>query len=86
MYERAARFAAINVAAAALQSADARGARSGTIRINADGSTFWKTASIPFVDVMSEQLTRLLRPRGFDFEIVRIADAPLIGAALGAKC
>lgn len=82
MYARAARFAAINMAAAALQSAEARGKRSGLCRINADGSTFWKTASIPFREIVEQQLGALLTPRGFTFEIVRIADAPLLGAAL----
>ncbi len=84
MYERAARFAAINIAAAALASAEARGMRSGTIRVNADGSTFWKTACVPFVDLARAQLEALLAPRGFSFEIVRIDDAPLFGAALAA--
>ncbi len=85
MYERAARFAAINIAAAALRSAEARDMRSGTIRVNADGSTFWKTASVPFVDLVRADLEALLSPRGFSFEIVRIDDAPLIGAALAVR-
>lgn len=84
MYERAAKFAAINIAAAALRSAEARDMRSGTFRINADGSTFWKTACVPFVGLVRAQLDALLAPRGFSYEIVRIDDAPLIGAALAA--
>lgn len=84
MYERTAKFAAINIAAAALRSAEARDMRSGTFRINADGSTFWKTACVPFVDLVRAQLDALLKPRGFSYEIVRIDDAPLIGAALAA--
>ena len=86
MYERAARFAAINIAAAALQSAEARGERSGLCRINADGSTFWKTACVPFREIVEAQLDALLAPRGFTFEIVRIEDAPLLGAAMCAAC
>ena len=84
MYERAARFAAVNIAAAALASAEAQGSQGGLIRVNADGSTFWKTACVPFVDIVSRQLRALLEPRGFDFELVRLEDAPLIGAALAA--
>lgn len=84
MYERAARFAAINIAAAALQSAEARGCHTGLCRINADGSTFWKTACVPFREIVEQQLDALLRPRGFSFEIVRIDDAPLLGAAIAA--
>lgn len=85
IFVRAARFAAINVAAAALQAADARGAYSGTFRINIDGSTFWKTASVPFLHLFNEQLTAILRPRSFSSRIIHIDDAPLLGAALAVN-
>ena len=84
LYERAAIFSAINIAAAALAAAHARGCREGVVRVNADGSTFWKTACVPFVDIVRETLGKLLRPRGLDFELLRIDDAPLVGAALAA--
>ncbi len=84
IYERAALFAAINIAAAGLASARARGLTSGVIRVNADGSTFWKTACIPFVDRVKEHLAALLGPKGFTVDILRIDDAPLLGAALAA--
>ncbi len=84
LYERAAIFSAINIAAAALAAARAQGRRSGVVRVNADGSTFWKTASVPFVDIVRKTLGRLLAPRGLDFELLRIDDAPLVGAALAA--
>ncbi|MEG2415170.1 MAG: hypothetical protein RSB74_04555 [Kiritimatiellia bacterium] len=82
MYERAARFAAINIAAAAIQSASARNMDHGLIRVNVDGSTFWKTVSVPFVDLVHHQLEALLKPRGYSCELIRIDDAPLIGAAM----
>ena len=84
LYERAALFAAINVAAAGIASARARGRDAGVIRVNADGSTLWKTACIPFVDRVRGHLETLLGPRGYTAEILRIDDAPLIGAALAA--
>lgn len=84
LYERAALFAAIDIAAAAVSSARAKGRRSGRIRVNADGSTFWKTACIPFVDRVRGHLEALLGPRGYDCEIVRVDDAPLVGAAIAA--
>ena len=84
LYERAALFAAIDVAAAAVASARAKGRRSGRIRVNVDGSTFWKTACIPFVERVRGHLAALLGPRGYDCELLRIDDAPLIGAALAA--
>ena len=84
LYERAALFSAIDIAAAAVSSARAKGRRSGRIRVNADGSTFWKTACIPFVDRVRGHLEALLGPRGYDCEIVRVDDAPLVGAAIAA--
>ncbi len=84
VYRRAARFAAVNIAAAALASAEARGKTSGTICVNIDGSTYWKTKAVPFSDLVCAELEALLTPRGFTYEIVRIEDAPLIGAALAA--
>lgn len=82
MYERAARFAAVNLAAAALAAADAVGAKSGRIRLNIDGSTFWKTATVPFVWLVRQDLDALLGSRGYTYEIVQVPDAPLFGAAL----
>ncbi len=84
MYHRAARFAAINIAAAALRSAAARGATSGVIRVNADGSTFWKTKAVPLKEIVCQELDALLGARGFSYELVQIEDAPLIGAAIAA--
>lgn len=84
LYERAALFAAIDIAAAAVSSARAKGRRSGRIRVNADGSTFWKTACIPLVERVRGHLEALLGPRGYDCEIVRVDDAPLVGAAIAA--
>lgn len=84
VFRRSATFSSVMIAAAALASAEARGETSGLLRINIDGSTFWKTATVPFVDLVKQHLTALLEPRGFTYEIVRIKDAPLIGAALAA--
>ncbi|MDO5462593.1 MAG: hypothetical protein Q4F99_03800 [bacterium] len=84
MIERAATFAAVNIAAAALASAQAQKSTHGTILVNADGSTFWKTDCIPFSHRIREITCELLAPYGFDVEIIQIEDAPLIGAALAA--
>ena len=82
MYLRAARFTAVNIAAAALASAEANGASEGTILVNADGSTFKKTACVPFRDIVCNELTALLAPKKLSCDIVQIPDAPLIGAAM----
>jgi hexokinase len=82
--ERAACFAAVNITAAALASAQARGKTHGTILVNADGSTFWKTSCIPFAEKIQTETKRLLQPYGFDLYCLQIEDSPLIGAALAA--
>ncbi|MBQ9693667.1 MAG: hypothetical protein IJV69_02810 [Kiritimatiellae bacterium] len=84
IYERAALFAAVNIAAAGIASARARGKQEGTICINADGSTFWKTSTIPFAERVTQHVTRLLTPYNYTCNIVRVEEAPLLGAALAA--
>lgn len=85
LVERAARFAAVNIAAAALASAEAQGSTHGTILLNADGSTFWKTICIPFAERIATVADTLLAPYGFNLKTIHIDDAPLIGAAI-ATC
>jgi hexokinase len=84
LYERAALFAAINIAATGICSAQARGRQEGTIYVNADGSTFWKTSAIPFAERVSAHLATLLAPYHYTCKLVRIDEAPLLGAALAA--
>ncbi len=86
LYERAAAFAAVNIAAAAICSARANHQTSGKILVNADGSTFWKTAAIPFVARTKSHLDALLQRYGYTSEIFRVDEAPLLGAALAAYC
>jgi hexokinase len=86
LYERAACFAAVNIAAAAIASARARKQTRGKILINADGSTFWKTSAIPFAERTRLHLEHLLGHYGYTCEILRVDEAPLLGAALAACC
>lgn len=82
LYERAASFAAVNIAAAAIRSARARQKATGKILINADGSTFWKTNAIPFSQRVTEQVQNLLATYGYTCEIFQMEESPLLGAAL----
>lgn len=84
LYERAARFAAINIAAAGIRSARANRKTSGTIIVNADGSTFWKTSAIPFAERVTQTVETLLRPYHYNCQIIRVNEAPLLGAAIAA--
>lgn len=83
IYVRAAIFAAVNLAATTIKAKKAS-RREGPVCINADGSTFHKTAAIPFKKIVKEYLDQLLLPHGITYEIIMIDDAPLIGAAIAA--
>jgi hexokinase len=77
--ERAALLAAINISAAVLKSGG------GTsplhpVCVNADGSTFYKTKD--FRLRVEEHLHRILGSRDVHYEIIRVDDSPLIGAAV----
>jgi hexokinase len=77
--ERAALLAAVNISAAVLKSAG------GTsplhpVCVNADGSTFYKTKD--FRSRVEGHLREILEPKNISYEIIRVDDSPLIGAAV----
>ncbi len=77
--ERAALLAAINISAAILKS----GGGSSPLHpvcVNADGSTFYKTKD--FKLRVEECLRQILGPREISYEIIRVDDSPLLGAAV----
>ncbi len=75
--ERAALLAAINISAAVAKSG--RG-KLRPVCINVDGSTFYKTLGLrPRAE---EQLRRILAPKGLAYQLIRVDDSPLIGAAV----
>ena len=81
IYARAALFAAVNIAAAVIHT----GAGSDPLQpvaINIDGSTYYRTAALPFAARVQEHLRDLLAPRGIHYELLAVADAPIIGAAV----
>ncbi len=83
IYIRAAHFAAVNMTAATLRAARAAG-KKGTVCINVDGSTFYKTQAIPFRATVEDHMKRLLAPYGLSYRIIHVADAPMLGAAVAA--
>jgi len=81
IYVRAARLAAINIAAAAIRT----GAGSDPLHpvgITVDGSTYYRTVSAAFASRVQEQLRALLVPRGIYYELLHVDEAPIIGAAV----
>jgi hexokinase len=75
--ERASLLAAINISAAAVKSG---GGKHHPVCINVDGSTFYKTLGLrPRAE---EHLLSILTPKGLSYQLIRVDDSPLIGAAV----
>jgi hexokinase len=84
VFGRAALLTAVNLGAAIVKSGAGRDAARPACA-TVDGSTFYKTRG--FKALVEEHLGRLLRPRGLHAELVRVENAPIIGAAVaGLTC
>lgn len=85
VFERAAVLTAIHLAAFCIKSGEGAD-DSAPIAINADGSTYYKTCAIPFADTVKKELDDMLvQRRNIHYSITpRVADAPMVGAAIAA--
>ena len=85
VFERAAVLTAIHLAAFCIKSGEGAD-DSAPIAINADGSTYYKTCAIPFADTVKKELDDMLvQRRNIHYFITpRVADAPMVGAAIAA--
>jgi len=85
VFERAAVLTAIHLAAFCIKSGEGVEA-SSPIAINADGSTYYKTRSIPFDATVRKELDDMLvKRRNIYYEITpQVEDAPMVGAAIAA--
>lgn len=77
--ERAALFAALNVSAAILKSIRGR-SRPGAVCVNIDGSVYYHIKG--FSHAVEGYLEEILGPRRISYELIRVDDSPLIGAAV----
>ena len=85
VFERAAVLTAIHLAAFCIKSGEGAD-DSAPIAINADGSTYYNTCAIPFADTVKKELDDMLvQRRNIHYCITpRVADAPMVGAAIAA--
>ena len=85
VFERAAVLTAIHLAAFCIKSGEGAD-DSAPIAINADGSTYYKTRAIPFADTVKKELDDMLvQRRNIHYcSTPRVADAPMVGAAMAA--
>jgi hexokinase len=77
--ERAAFLTAINIGAAIIKSEGGR-SRERPVCVNVDGSTYTKTKD--FSRLAEEYLGKILGPKHVFYELIRVNDSPLIGAAV----
>ena len=85
VFERAAVLTAVHLAAFCIKSGEGAEA-SAPIAINADGSTYYKTRSIPFAETVARELDDMLvRRRNIHYCFTpQVDDAPMVGAAIAA--
>lgn len=79
VFRRAAQLTAAHLAAFVRRSTEA--GRS-PVRITIDGSTYWKVRSVDFDGLVRKELAELVP--GIPFDIFRIDEAPMVGAAVAA--
>jgi hexokinase len=77
--ERAALCAAINVSASIIKSTGWE-SKPPPVCVNIDGSVYYKVKD--FSRMVEEYLQKILGPKNISYELIRVDDSPLIGAAV----
>ncbi|MFA6631971.1 MAG: hexokinase [Kiritimatiellia bacterium] len=81
VYARAAVLTAVNLASAILKTGEGRDP-ARPVCVNVDGSTYYRTLTADFQNRVQRELAALLGPRGIAYELIRVEEAPVIGAAV----
>ncbi len=81
LFERAALFTAVNIAAAVLASGMGCDPLH-PVCVNIDGSTYYRTRTGSFRSRVEGHLRALLESRGLSYDLVCIEESPIIGAAV----
>ncbi len=83
LYARAAVLTAVNLASAILRTGKGQEPER-PVCVNVDGSTYYRTLTADFRRRVQRELRALLAPRGIAYELIRVDDSPVIGAAVAA--
>ena len=85
VFERAAVLTAIQLTAFVIKTGGGTDA-AAPVAINADGSTYYKTRAVPFVDLVKREMDAMLvKMRHIHYEITpQVDDAPMVGAGIAA--
>ena len=81
LYERAAVLTAVNLASAIIKTGAGRDP-ARPVCVNVDGSTYYRTLTADFQNLVQRELKALLAPRGIAYELIRVDESPVIGAAV----
>ncbi len=81
VYARAAVLTAVNLASAILKTGEGHDPVS-PVCVNVDGSTYYRTLTGDFQQRVQRELGALLEPRGIAYELIRVEESPIIGAAV----
>ena len=81
VYARAAVLTAVNLASAILKTGEGKDPKR-PVCVNVDGSTYYRTVVADFQNRVQRELKALLGPRGIAYELVRVDESPVIGAAV----
>ncbi len=81
LYERAAVLTAVNLASAIIKTGEGKDP-ARPVCVNVDGSTYYRTLTADFQNRVRRELRDLLDPLNLAYELVRIEDSPVIGAAV----
>ena len=83
VFERAAILTAVHLAAFIIKTGGGTNPAS-PVCVNVDGSTYYKTRTVDFPSAVKAELDALLAPRNVSYALVRVDDAPAVGAAVAA--
>ena len=81
VYARAAVLTAINLASAILKTGEGKDPQH-PVCVNVDGSTYYKTLTADFQNRVQHELAALLKPRGIAYDLIKVDESPVIGAAV----
>ena len=81
VFERAALLAAVNIAAAVLQTGDGEDPLH-PVAVTIDGSTYYRTKAVNLKSLVEQHVRGILGRRKIHFELLQVEDAPVIGAAV----
>lgn len=81
VFARAAVLTAVNLASAILKTGEGKD-RERPVCVNVDGSTYYRTLTADFQKRVQRELKALLAPRGIAYELIKVDESPVIGAAV----